>query len=669
MADIELQLGDENVDEEILESGSILVDDDVREKITSYLIDEIDDVLNGDVRTEMIDKITKWRRQREARPEQKQKDFPWEKASNVTVPLAMMCTNGISSLLKNSLLERDPFWAVEANESLASQNQAEALTNFLDKLSDSPYHIDLKHQIPRVVDECVSLGTQFVKVPWVLDKWTYVDEAGTEHEKVKSASPKLKPVPFENFLTQPYWSDLQRAPWIGEVVYLMEHELLQRQKWGIYQNVEAVLAGGPDEIPDERKEVLERIGVALNAQANTKMYAIVEAYVYEDVDGDGYPEDIVVWIHPETQTVLRSEFNTLGVRPFVRIPYFERPGELYAMGVGWIVEPLQDEVDALHNMRIDGTLLSMLQMYVSSEGSNLAPNEKWRPLKHIQVQEAAKDFQVIKFPDISPSTIQAEYVTKEYADRATGATDAMMGFESFAGSSRKTASGTMFLAKQNLRTLQPVIMNLEASMAEIGKLITFQLIKNADYVRDQLGILPQEQQPYVEEVLNMPLETIPSAFAFRIKTTDLEKTEEAKRQAKLTLVQLYTMYGQQVFQLLPIVYAQDQKTPQPIKEFASKFFVGATKMMDDILRFFGERDVDSYLPYVRDIEMMHELMDGMREQQLGGMRNVRTNSGQMGPGGGGSPGPMGFGGQPGMGGFEGQTPQPSGPNSEQYNEG
>jgi hypothetical protein len=276
---------------------------------------------------------------------------------------------------------------------------------------------------------------------------------------------------------------------------------------------------------------------------------------------------------------------------------------------------------------------------------------------------------VIKFPDISPSTIQAEYVTKEYADRATGATDAMMGFESFAGSSRKTASGTMFLAKQNLRTLQPVIMNLEASMAEIGKLITFQLIKNADYVRDQLGILPQEQQPYVEEVLNMPLETIPSAFAFRIKTTDLEKTEEAKRQAKLTLVQLYTMYGQQVFQLLPIVYAQDQKTPQPIKEFASKFFVGATKMMDDILRFFGERDVDSYLPYVRDIEMMHELMDGMREQQLGGMRNVRTNSGQMGPGGGGSPGPMGFGGQPGMGGFEGQTPQPSGPNSEQYNEG
>lgn len=660
---------DETLDEELLTSGNILLDEGVREKIVTYLTDEIDEVLEGSVREEMLEKVSTWKRQREGRPKEKEKSFPWEKASNVTVPLAMMCTNGIASLLKNSLLERDPFWSVEANESLASQNQAEAATNFLDKLSDSPYHINLKQEIPRIIDEMVSLGTEFVKVPWVLDKWTYVDETGVSQEKIKSASPKVRPIPLENFLTQPYWSDIQRAPWIGEVVYLMEHELLQRQRLGIYQNVEVVLAGGPSEITDERKEVLERIGIALNSQANTKMYAIVEAYIYEDVDGDGYPEDIVVWLHPETGTVLRSEFNTLGVRPYVRIPYFERAGELYAMGVGWIVEPLQDEVDALHNMRVDGTLLSMLQMYVSSEGSNLAPNERWRPLKHIRVQEATKDFQVIKFPDISPSTIQAEYVTKEYADRATGATDAMMGFESFAGSSRKTASGTMFLAQQNLRTLQPVILNLEAAMSEIGKLITFQLIKNKDYVLPQTEILPQNQRPYMEEVLNMPLETIPSAFAFRVKTTDLEKTEEAKRQAKLTLVQLYTMYGQQIFQLLPTIYAGDEKVPQPIREFASKFFVGATKMMDDILRFFGERDVDSYLPYVRDIEMMHEFMDTMREQKLGEMGNVRGNSTGMGPGPGGGQSPMGPGPRPGMG----NPPQaPGGTPGEgggQYNEG
>jgi hypothetical protein len=439
----------------------------------------------------------------------------------------------------------------------------------------------------------------------------------------------------------------------------MEHELLQRKRLGIYENIDVVLSGGPDDIDEGRQEQLRRIGIALGSNQDTKMYAIAEIYLFEDVDGDGFPEDIIIWLHPETGTILRAEFNTLGVRPFVRIPYFDRPNELYAIGVGWIVERLQEEIDTLHNMRIDGTQLSMLQMYVTGKSSDIAPGETFRPLKNIRTENPKEDFIPVKFPDISPGTIQAEYVTKEYADRATGATDAMMGFESFAGSSRRTASGTMFLAQQNLRTLQPVIQGIEDALGEVGRIVIFQLIRNKENLGNTLDkIVGPENIEALNEALNIPLEDIPSAFKFKVKTTDMEKTEEAKRQAKMSMIQLYTMFGQQVFQLLPMIYGQQQQVPPEIKKVAAKFFVGATNMMEDVFKFYGEERTNRYLPYVKDLQMALEMMDLMKEQKLfgGGTRtNVRGNSPQGGP----QPqaGPSAMGPQSGMG-------SPEGPNAE-----
>lgn len=629
MSDRERALAEIPQDEAYAEyalEGSILASEEDEKNLMDYLLENVLDVLEGDVYEGMKQKASKWRRQREAVPEQESKSFPWENASNVAVPLAMMCTNGIASLVKSSLMERDPFWHVRSRGTLADDQSADALTQFLDAISDSPYHLDLKRQLGPMIYELVSIGTQFVEVPWVVDRWSFKKPSGEVVDKIRSSSPKIISIPIENFLMLPYFDDVQRAPWCGVLTYLTEHELLQRQRLGVYENVEALLAGGPDGITEERTEILERMGIAVGTKDKSNIYAVVQAYVFWDADGDGFPEDLKVTFHPETGTFLRVEFNTLGVRPIARLTYFDRPGELYGIGVGWIVERLQDEIDALHNMRIDGTMLSMLQMYVSSRGSNLAPEEEFRPLKHIQVDSAKEDFLPIKFPDIGPGTIQAEYVTKEYADRATGATDAMMGFESFAGSSRRTASGTMFLAQQNMRTLQPVIDSIEDSFGEVGRLVTFQLIRNKDFIMDQIQMIQPTLQPALEEVfMNIELEDIPAAFRFGIKTTDLEKTEDAKKQSKLTLMQLYAQYGQQIFQLLPTIYGQQAQVPPEIKQIATKFFVGATNMMDDIFTFFGEERSDRYLPYVKDIEMMLGAIDMLKDQNIGGAaKNVRS---------------------------------------------
>lgn len=674
MSDIEVTLTDnpDELAEYAQEGGSVIRSEEDEKRIMTRIQDEVLEVLEGDVYTEMREKWKKWRRQREAVPEQETKNFPWEGASNVSVPLAMMTTNGITSLLKSSLMERSPFWDVTRRGTITDKVQADALEAFLEALSESPYHLNLKNHLGPIAYDLVSLGTAFIKVPWVADKWTFRRDDGQVVEKLRSASPKVINIPLEDFLMQPYFDDVQRAPWVGQVVYLTEHELRARERIGVFENVDAVINGGASGVTEGREETMDRMGIALGTKDKSGMYAIIELYIYEDADGDGFTEDLKLWVHPETGTFLRAEFNSLGVRPIARLTYFDRPGELYGIGVGWIVERLQDEIDALHNMRIDGTMLSMLQMYVTSRGSNIAPGEEWRPLKHLEVDDASRDFTVVKFPDISPGTIQAEYVTKEYADRATGATDAMMGFESFAGSSRRTASGTMFLAQQNMRTLQPVIDSIEDAFSEIGRLATFQLVRNKDFLEDQVLMVPPEHQAALKELLGrIEIEDIPSSFQFRIKTTDMQKTEEAKRQAKLTLIQLYVTYGQQVFQMLPMIYGQNANVPPQIKQVAAKFFVGATNMMDEVFSFFGDERSDKYLPYVKDIELMLQAMDMAKEQQVGGLyeqinRAATRGGGQMGNAPGGPTGPAGPQGGPGMGGNAapmggGAGPQTPGP--------
>lgn len=642
MANDTVQKIDQLVEEEMLK-GDVIQGEEDRKKIVEYLTEEVMSVETGTERRGMIDMVQTWRRHREARPEEEVKNFPWPGASNIVPPLAMTNTNALTSMLKASLGERKPFWSVGSEDDLL-QPQAKALENLLGLMAESRYHMNLRQVNNTIFNDTVSLGTQFVKVPWTVDRWMFKRRgAGGALEQVSKIikdCPEVVPIRFEDFVTRPFWPDVQRAPWVGQKVWLMEHELLQRKAAGIYNDdVDLVIKRGTDELDANRLETLMQMGIYPNQNSDIKMYAVYELYVYWDVDGDGFPEDVIIWLDPVTGSILRAEFNDLGIRPIVRIPYIERPHELYAMGVGWMMDQLQDASTALMNMYINGTMLAMLQMYVSRRGSGVAPGEQFRPLKNIIVDNPKEDFIPIKFPDLGYGTLQAQMFLKELGDRATGAADAMMGFENRATSARTTASGTMFLAQQGGKLFNAIREGIDQAYSDIGRIAVFQMIRNRNRMEPLLKLLPEDQRTAMEQVLEMNVEDIPTSFRFKVHTTEIEKSEEARKQARLTLVQLYTMYGQQVFQLLPVIY--NNQTPPPIKEAGTKFFIGATKMMENMLKDFGEDETRDFLPYIKDIEMMVQAIEAQKDLQLRRItENVQLsqNRSEVGSVPGGSPG-------------------------------
>jgi hypothetical protein len=654
---------------EMQEAGDVIQSEDDAARIMEYVLTETEKIADGEEMKKMQESLKKWRRQREARPEQEQKDFPWPGASNVSVPLSMMNGNGVFSMLKNSIGSRDPFFKVKPTRG-NDYATPEALEHLLDLMVESPYHLNLRQVNNTILYELATIGTQFVKVPWVIDRWQFKRRStggGLENViKTRKDSPGIVPVRAEDFLCRPFYDDIQRAPLIGQRIYLFEHELRQREAQGIYRNVDKVLEGGGlSELPDAKKDQLERMGISPDEGRDMKLYEIHEIYTFQDIDNDGIPEDIILWIDPVTETFLRTEFNDLGVRPWVKFSYLQRPYQLYGMGTGWMSEHLQDEIDALHNMRIDGTKLSMLQMYVTRKGSGVAPGETFRPLKNIQVANPKEDFMPIKFPSIGYDTIQAEMMAKEYSDRATGAGDYQMGFESQAAGTAATASGTMFLAQQGTKVQQSIQQSVEASFSELARIVVFQMVRNADRTRESLLPMLEESDASLleENLLGKQVEDIPSAFHFSVKTTDIEQTEEARKQAMLTLTQLYTMYGEKVFNMLPMIYGpQAQQVPPEIKEVAAKFFIGSTKMMEEVFETFDVDNTQQYLPYIQNLQMMVQAIEQMKSEQVNqaGGGNVSQNSPQVEPRRGTGENPSGPSGGAGLGAPQGPTGGPQG---------
>jgi hypothetical protein len=600
-------------------------------------------------REEFMQRVDKWRRQREALPAQKEKNFPWPKSSNVCVPVAAMRTDMIASAFKAVFAEKRPFFGVKPHDENL-QSAADYLSEYLEALVGSRFHLNLRSVNNSVFYDTASLGTQFVMVPWLKDVYTFKRKdpvSGTMEEVniTKHNGPMVVPIKLEDFYTETWVNDLQKAPWIGIRHYLTAQELKQREYQGVYENVDGILDSVISKFDENTEKETERVGLTLSNP--DQVYEIFEFYVFEDVDGDGVHEDIKLWMELKSGVVLREEFNSLGMRDVVRIPFKELPGQLYAMGVGWMCEHEQEASDALFNMAVNSTHLSSLQMLTTRRTSTLAPKEEFYPLKQIVVDEPG-DVGVITFPNTAGPNLNMIGYLRELYDRFVGANNAMTGSpDKFAGT-RGTASGYMFQAQQGSRLFNAAAENVENAYGEVGMLLFFQLIAHIDEA--DFSILAPEKAAVVEQVFkSLSVETVHLNFAFTIKSADIEQSAEAKRQRTLTMVQLYSLYGQKVLQLVQgelalAMQVGDKQSAagmmQKYNEFSNQFIVGSTKLMDEILK---EMSVDrtGLLPYVKDLEMLLGALKAMKDQNMGVSNGLQQGGGEI-PvnpaGGAGSPG-------------------------------
>lgn len=657
------------------EVSDILGDEATKAAILNYICTEIVDVRDGSDRKGLETRWERWRRIRRARPESETRSSPWKESANVMPPLTAQKVNTIFAKEIAAFMAKKPPVEVRAMNPQDSE-RAESLVRFFKGLAESRNGLNMAKNMQTIFYEQVSMGTNFVKVPFLIDQWAFKRTGDGGSEQVtytRHKGPACQPIRLEDFFTRPYWKDIQRAPWCAIRWRYYQHELKQQAAMGAFdpEQVEKVFSVPLTEYDENTMSTLAGSGIqpgTIGAADPNKEYEVYECYVFWDADGDGIPEDIKLWVEPDTQTLLRSEYNPLSIRDIEPVIYFDDPDVLYGVGVCEMTDSLQEEVSTLHNMRIDGTHLAMLKLWFARRGSGVTDYE-FSPMKVFELDDPRADIYPIDFPDVAPSCLQGEMVAREYADKVTGASDYMAGFNDKIVGSGATVGGTMFLAQQSNSILNGILQNAELAISNIYQIAFYQCVAHKEQL--DLSFLNPEDQTNVMDVLSMAVEDIPTKFKFIVKSTDISKTDEARKQNFLAVSQLYSLYGQKALELSMML----QKATDPMqKELVMKLFVGSREFLAKMIEFFDVGDPNDYLPFVDHIKVQMKAFDDIREQQTQAQKEAMKNAGSVADGGaleggqavlgqpGAMPGPAGagFGGAESLVGVPGSPPQAGG---------
>lgn len=596
-----------------------------KDKIMSYICSEIIDVRDGMDRKELEANWDKWRRARLARPESERRKTPWIDAANVVPPLTMQKVQTIFAKLIAAFSVKKPPVSVQAI-SPEDSDVALALEKWFKGMAENRYGLDVKRKFKEIAYDLVSLGTQIVKVPFKTESWAFKRQTNGVTEEVKyirHQGPEIIPIQLESFFTRPYWKDIQRAPWIAIQYRYFFHELKQMEGQGVFENVDALLGQEISSYDPNTESELRRMGIPANNLANVQanyQFEIYQAYVFWDADGDGIPEDIILWLEPNTGTLLRAEYNPLSVRDVEVITYLDNPISLYGIGICQMIEGPQAVLTSLQRMRLDGTQLSMLKMFIARRGCGIGPNEEFTPFKLLLVDDPSSDFVPINFPDISQGALLGEQMAKEDADRVTGANDYMAGFNDRIVGSNATASGTQFLAGQANSQLNSLLENVEMGMTNVYMYALYQCIANKDLV--DLSWLSPSDQAAIRSVLELQVEQLPTKFRFQVRTTDINRTDESRKQNYVMAMQLYNQYFQGAMGILQMKINPQVGANPEIQELLNSAYVGMTSLTERMLEFFDIGDPQDFLPFVEQMKVQMRATDKVREEQVQAMKEA-----------------------------------------------
>ena len=171
----------------------------------------------------------------------------------------------------------------------------------------------------------------------------------------------------------------------------------------------------------------------------------------------------------------------------------------------------------------------------------------------------------------------------------------------------------MFLAQQANTILDSVRDNISEAFSRIGFLIITQLVANSD--RIDYSIVSDYEAGLLKEIFTQDIHTLPTTFKLDVRTTEMQETDDARREGYLSLWQIYSQFGQEMIQVAGMLGQGGM--PEGMTDAVASYYVGKVKMMKEMLEHFQVEDASDFLPYIRNLEMMLEQLDKQKDQQLG----------------------------------------------------
>ena len=609
------------------------------EELSEYLSSQLEIAIND--RATLENDIRKWNDNYEGKT--KAKNFPWAGCSNVFVPLTAIAVDAIFSRIIRTIFGIKPLWSIRGRQE-GDTDTAQNIEDFLDY--EFTVSADGFSKIKGWVLECVKLGTSVLKTTYErkTDKIKYYDDSGKikEIEAIVYDSVKYDIIDLIDFIAPVNAVDEHTCQWVAQRVLYNSPGLRLRASQKIFRKevVEKVLEWIGSQNEDGSKQQYKQSQEEAEGLSRTSQKDIDELKVYEiwlnyDVKKSGIEQKLVVTFHKDTKTILRIITNPYfhGKRPFTVGRFIARSNRFYARGVCQMIFNIQNEINTIHNQRMDNRTIANMKCFKARIGSGVKPGMQLYPGSTIFLDDPVNDLMEFNLGDKIDSTIEEEAMLREYAEKITGVTDYTLGRESSLVKSRATATGTMALIQEGNKKFDMMIEDIRNSVEKIG-MQTIQLYQQFNPIEKEYRLLDKG----IFTNIKFPQDYLPGMFDVSCTATSIVTNKEVEKENNLILLDKLGILFEKQFLLLQTMFTPG--VPPEIKKYAQDVLLSSREIAKRLVRTFDIRDIEKILPEIPDmnpaldevIQRMNEVLGG-EGGMMGGQQTqppMPDNGGGMG---------------------------------------
>lgn len=565
-----------------------------REAFIAFIHEELQEA-EGE-RSAFINKLARWKLAYKAPLAQQPKNFPIHNASNIIQSVIKEAVNTIVASLIQATMTARPWWILK---SIA--REWEPLTDELEVFLDTAADRDLKLSDAMIdhITELAKLGTSIISEEWDVDErkiYQYSADGGSIFPRivVDRDGPLTKNIPLEKYWIRFTERDIQKARWCSVELQMTKQEILSKHKQGKFHTIGFALKEDEDKLrADPVKDIQDKI--EMTRPTHKKRFTIHRMYVSYDLDGDDKYEEMLVYYHRDSGTLMGEFFNPYwhGQKPFKKTGYFPVEDRFYDEGLCEMLEGLQMAISETANRRADNESLANLKMFIKrrmSRGFN--PGDPLYPGKVIEVSDINNDIREFQMSEIYPSTVTAEELLQTRANRISGLSEANLG--SATPVSRTTAAAQLALLQEAAKRIDLTVRNIRGTFNWIGN-ITLQLYFQYGTQKKGLAWMG-ERGRVVDAAFNLPKLVSEIGLSVIAQTPTSLINKQVQRENKLSIFQLMLEAHANI---LPLA---QQFAPDALPEVARGLVSGTRKFLTDALETFDETDPESILASLTVLE-------------------------------------------------------------------
>lgn len=551
------------------------------------------------------DKITRWRSAYEARPAEEIRQFPFQNASNLVIPIIAIHTDTLAAQVMAGIFKTPPLVVADVLGDFGkdAEDLKEAYEEYMNYVGIEPRELDLYRVYSEGIPECIKYGTVTYKTPWELvERDFYIpggDGSGSAKDfesRIIYEGPRPEKLPFSSFGIPPQAKSIEDADFKYHKRIMLKHELEDRKFRKVYDGeaVDKILISPDRTSPNhEQQEKEEDLGSKTSASFGHQEWDIYECYMTWRYADEAFAPKMIVTYHEKSDTVLRVMYDNMEFEWFVGARMCKRDDMYHGMGFAEALWYFQEGISETYNGYRDNQTVANTRVWRVEEDSKL--NQGYRIYPGVMLPGKKDEIEPMAHGELSDINIEEIRLLLDLAERRSGVSPPQQGM----GAGMQTKRG-IYSAMGTLAVMQEGNSRKDLNVSDVRD-AHVRLMRLCTHLYGVMGPQSRYHGKRLElfgkkaDKIKRAIELITSRrMGLPCYSSSASVNREVEKQNEMMLSQIMVRHYQMITQLLAAL--QNAMTPPLVKEYLVGVIGSSNLLMKKLLRDFGHNDAERLLP-------------------------------------------------------------------------